>query len=545
MFNCKKALCTALSICMLAGTAACGNSTQSASSLSGEASSAQPASSGEPVASAQGPASMPIVAEPIEVTAMGLVSPQGGDHNDTYCWTEYEKMTNIKITWENVPSDAKEERISVALASNQLPDMLYGLQIKGVDVAKYGAYGTFLPLEGLVEQYGYHFQQVMKEYPEVRKGITMPDGHIYALPHLKTGPLMKNNMHFINPEWLKRVNLEMPTSLAEYTEVLRAFRDQDANGNGDPNDEIPLAFRTSHLAQLMQTYFGLGTRGVKHQYVDVDSAGKIRFIPTSKEYKDMLTYLNMLYEEKLLDNEVFTMSASRDMVAKLTQDIVGSHADYSSNAGPKMQEIFRVIPLMDNYYGEKTWTRTEPTVANIGCFLLSSKTKYAPELLKWIDYFYSEEGQILYNLGIEGVTYEKTPQGDYQYTELLTNNPDGLTITQVRTKYMGFQAAAGIQSDTYYKSGETHWTSQEGLPSYIDYVQEIIWPEFPMNPEEVEEFGALLADTKAYADENFAAFVAGKRSLDDWDSYVAEFEKLNIARLLEMYSQISERYESQ
>ena len=31
-----------------------------------------------------------------------------------------------------------------------------------------------------------------------------------------------------------------PTTIDEYYEVLKAFKEQDANGNGDPDDEIPL-----------------------------------------------------------------------------------------------------------------------------------------------------------------------------------------------------------------------------------------------------------------------------------------------------------------
>ena len=45
---------------------------------------------------------------------------------------------------------------------------------------------------------------------------------------------------FLNKQWLENLKLEMPTTLDELTDVLRAFRDQDANGNGDPSDEIPL-----------------------------------------------------------------------------------------------------------------------------------------------------------------------------------------------------------------------------------------------------------------------------------------------------------------
>ena len=39
----------------------------------------------------------------------------------------------------------------------------------------------------------------------------------------------------------------MPTTTEELREVLRAFKEQDANGNGDPNDEIPLSGSPENL----------------------------------------------------------------------------------------------------------------------------------------------------------------------------------------------------------------------------------------------------------------------------------------------------------
>ena len=42
---------------------------------------------------------------------------------------------------------------------------------------------------------------------------------------------------------LDHLGLDMPTTTDEFVEVLRAFKDNDANGNGNPNDEIPLAFK--------------------------------------------------------------------------------------------------------------------------------------------------------------------------------------------------------------------------------------------------------------------------------------------------------------
>ena len=74
----------------------------------------------------------------------------------------------------------------------------------------------------------------------MRQMVTNPDGHIYTLPGKKPLRPKGCDTPFINKAWLDRLGLEMPTTVDEWYEVLKAFKEQDANGNGDPNDEIPL-----------------------------------------------------------------------------------------------------------------------------------------------------------------------------------------------------------------------------------------------------------------------------------------------------------------
>lgn len=73
--------------------------------------------------------------------------------------------------------------------------------------------------------------------------LTYPDGNIYSFmssvyTQHKSWTI---GVQFINKDWLDRVGKDIPTNLDEYYEVLKAFKEMDANGNGDPNDEIPLA----------------------------------------------------------------------------------------------------------------------------------------------------------------------------------------------------------------------------------------------------------------------------------------------------------------
>lgn len=486
----------------------------------------------------------PISDEPIYVTAMGLQSPQGGDHNDMIAWTKMAEMSNIFITWENVPTATSDERLSVVMASGDLPDMIWACGFDSTELVKYGSTGLFMNLDDYYRDYAYNLQKIVEEYPAVLKGITMGDGHIYGFPQLIMGDNMLTNKQYINPDWLARVGMDMPTNFEEFNDVLYAFRDQDANGNGDPNDEIPFIVRYTdwHFLPNFYNFFGLGNRGTKHLYVDWDEENNdLRFIPTSDEFRDLLTWVNKLYTEGLIDPETFENTSSRNIVAKTSVDLVGVHGDYVTNTGSVMQEIFRCIPVMENYYGDKHYTRRSAMVNN-GAFVISADSEYAEELTKWCDYWYSEPGQLMWNMGVEGVTYETAEDGSVHFTQEMINNPEGLTLTQVRVKYMGFQGGAGIQSDTYYQGAETYWTATELMDNYRQYLSEETWEAFNPTYEEAEEMDFYWTDIQAYIKENVAAFIVGNRSLDEWDAYVAEFDKMGIQEYMAIYRMLYDRY---
>lgn len=58
------------------------------------------------------------------------------------------------------------------------------------------------------------------------------------------------------------------------------------------------------------------------------------------------------------------------------------------------------------------------------------------ETVKWLDWHYSEEATTLYNWGIEGQSYEVV-DGKKQFTDLILNNPDGLSKDEAAARYAG------------------------------------------------------------------------------------------------------------
>lgn len=103
--------------------------------------------------------------------------------------------------------------------------------------------------------------------------------------------------------------MEEPKTLDEFTEVLKAFRDQDANGNGDPSDEIPYSAHNFPIClRGILPGFGLNyAYDLPAKFED----GKFTSMATSDEFKAALEYCNMLYTEGLLDNEIFSQTNAR------------------------------------------------------------------------------------------------------------------------------------------------------------------------------------------------------------------------------------------
>src|SRR5699024_3305092 len=114
----------------------------------------------------------PIVNETIELDMFVTSVPGANDWNDILIWNEYEKMTNIKVNWEQVPDSSVDERRNLTLSSNDYPDAFYASGITPVDLLKYGQQGVIIELNDLIDKYAPNLQKLFKDYPDVKKALT-------------------------------------------------------------------------------------------------------------------------------------------------------------------------------------------------------------------------------------------------------------------------------------------------------------------------------------------------------------------------------------
>lgn len=196
----------------------------------------------------------PICDETITVAVAGTYDG-GKNWNETTLIQEIENRLGIKLECTVYEQEEWPTQLSLMMASDELPDLIIHASISQTDANSYGAEGYFLPINEYLA-YAPNLSAVLEEYPDYEAAITAPDGNIYGLSRINAGQgadIELANRQWIKQTWLDNLGLDYPETIEDFYNVLVAFRDEDANGNGDPNDDIP----TGNCVVALQSAFGI------------------------------------------------------------------------------------------------------------------------------------------------------------------------------------------------------------------------------------------------------------------------------------------------
>ncbi len=161
----------------------------------------------------------------------------------------------LKFDFTSVMGADLAEKRNLLLASGDYPEIFMKSSFTMTDLNKYGSQGLFLPLEDLIKEHAPNLTKVLDER-DAWKYLTSADGHIYSLPEIgrQEGAV---TTYWINKRWMDNLGLEEPKNLDELYNVLKAFKEQDANGNGDTDDEIPFTATDVVKPDLLLPYFDI------------------------------------------------------------------------------------------------------------------------------------------------------------------------------------------------------------------------------------------------------------------------------------------------
>lgn len=488
----------------------------------------------------------PIVDEEIQLTMM---APGNGieEWGNMELLKDYTEKTNIQFKYVTPPASDFQTKLNLAFTSGDIGDIIYGAGTDnltpGMEV-DYGEQGVLIPLEELIEEYAPNLKKLLEERPDIKKSITTVDGHIYSLPMVSdettaqwyTGPL------WYNGKWLEALGVEeLPKTTDEFYELLKRFKEEDPNGNGQA-DEIPLLdVKMESSRPWLLAAFGIKEWGIE------ENNGKVRYAPMEEAYKEYLTYMHKLYEEGLLDSETFSQSDEQKK-AKGQDSRIGVFPDWYSFFTTGEPEEGAVGNPM--FYPLTNDDSREPVIPlghgmSRGAFSISESNPNPEASIRWIDYFYSKEGFEYLNMGPEGHLWEwedeeegtkqklDTPEG-YESSEDYRGSltPDyGITTPSLRNDL------DSLGEDTQFEQFIKEETAEK-----IEPFGEIGYPLVYLTKEEQKEVNNIEVDLNSYVEQMEAKFITGVEPLSNWDNYVDTIEKMNIKRYVEIYQDAYNRW---
>ncbi len=224
--------------------------------------------------------------------------PEGDDYNNNP-YTRYVLDTvNVQsqTEWE-VDANNFNQKVALSISSGDMPDMLI------VDRTMFKQLADNDMLADLSEIYDAcasdYVKSIYDSYGDrIFKDVTV-DGKLLGIPG--TAISGQEMIMWIRTDWLEKVKMDVPSTLAELEAVLKAFVEQDVGGNGTigmtASENIFEGYNGTHGLNNIASIFGA--------YPDywIEQGGEVVYGSTTPEMKTALAKLAEWYQEGILDKE--------------------------------------------------------------------------------------------------------------------------------------------------------------------------------------------------------------------------------------------------
>ncbi|MBR5382723.1 MAG: extracellular solute-binding protein, partial [Clostridia bacterium] len=347
-----------------------------------------------PVASAEDPVQINILAQ--------IWAPYEEEQRDIF--SKIEEACNVKLNIEWAPRDGFNERVYSTIATGTLPDMIARWNLSE---------SSMINEEAIVPQddWLYLAPNYVKAIGEDAASITNAnDGKLYPIASIVDIP--PAYCMSVRKDWLDRVGLDVPETWEDWLTVWRAFRDQDANGNGDPNDEIPFTVAGEHISGAWGTAPMLFAGIISNQYFYLDG-NTYQLVYDHPHYRDYLDIMRLLYSEGLMDKELVTHNY-QDTRALQAANTAGSALQFTDATTAAEKTLLESDPDAD-------FIPVKPVIGIYGDQLMPARAKFdgrgffvtvqaekdgkMEAIMRMVDYLFSDEGTRLINFGVEGQHY--------------------------------------------------------------------------------------------------------------------------------------------
>lgn len=475
---------------------------------------------------------------------------------------EAEERAGVEIEWQEVTADWDQKK-GTLLASGDIPDLVVGVNsITDADFSQFP--GLFQDMSELITQHAPNVQAMFDAKPETKVIATQLDGKIYGLPKYQRFWPETTTRQFINQKWLDNLGLQVPTNWDELYDVLVAFKDEDANGNGDPADEIPMDFAptgTVAFGAFMPTVL-LGSEGITLTdnsglgYFVED--GKVKNFFTDERYKNVVAFLNKCFSAGLINPEVFTQDYTKyQSVARGNGETAAvgftwgwEVTDRVGNALAPQYTSMAPLKVSADSTVQNSWSYDYNSLNyGVNAIQMSAASKNKEAAMKFINELYDPEVSMQVLFGSLGTNIGDN--GDGTYTILPPEDPAMDPGTWKWTSTWADNGAMYIADSLKLTLGtdmQSVGKQTEPLKAALDAIDKDndVLPSMFIKYSAADNNAMSLNNTSmmSLALAKWSQWITTGGIEEEWDEYVKNIEKTGVSKNIEIIQKYYDDYKS-
>ncbi len=444
------------------------------------------------------------------------------------------EATNVTIEWKLVPSaDANTVyTTTIAAGQKQWPNLM--TKDLGT-INDDGVRGAYVDLTPVLKEKMPNVYEKLNAYDRWADMMDLDSASIYGVPRVDQQVCKKSWM--IRKDWLDICGLKEPTTVEEFADCLRAFKEKNP-GNAPDGSNVPFICRGNPQDWIS---FSFGSFGMDTVYYTEHEDGTIDVNLCMDEFRECLKYWHQLYTEGLVDREADVGDSNR-WTTYMNNSYSGATIDYTvrtqqfTNAAQNPSDdalavgikanpdaaLIGLSPLTAAGRTTATVEGNDPLNTNLSVGIMSSCTEEQREAaMCLINYIYSEEGSKLLSWGEDGVTYNGVDsEGTPNWIDDLKNNYSIKTtskygiqpsIARPLTPQEIVMVFPGLAKEAYDKN-EGHYEKRHSAMYLSD--------------EDWTTHGDIMAELATFYVESVTQFLVGDRTLDDagWQQFQDELK---------------------
>ena len=455
------------------------------------------------------------------------------------------EMVGVNIDWQFVPvgGDAAQA-FNLRVASGDYPDIVFSDRIM-TDASLYLEEGFIRDLTDHMEEYSPAYMQFLRSDKAYENAMKTDEGQIYGYGFFREdggwndtylGPVVRT-------DWLEEQNLELPVTVSDWDNALRVFN--EAYGA-----QLSFAWSRFNTTGISGAF---GAYGSSNFQLYIDDNGKVQLAQAQPEWLDYMMKLNEWWEAGLLDQDIFTL----DDTAAKTKALQGAMGISITSMG-QMTNWRREAEEAGNganWVGLQYPTGDDGTLSMVfGGYGIGTTvavvTSGCPDekletAMRVLDYAYTEEGNLYWNFGKQGVSWDYDADGNPAYLPLVTEDPDGLN--DAISKYGGSTWSGNCIQATLllYLKNSKESVEANDLWFYPNEAVTAKWKlpnGYTQTIEESDEINVYLNALQTYVQEQAAKYITGEAGPETFDSFVAQLDSMGLQTILQMRQQAYDRY---